>query len=83
MSFINYPDHIEDHRKDINKEYDLGDIIFLTMAAVLAGADGWKAIKIFGDSKLDWLRKYRAFKNGIPTRHSIGRIIRGLSNEAL
>jgi hypothetical protein len=41
---------------DINKEYNLSDIIFLTMAALLAGADGCKAIKIFGDSKLDWLR---------------------------
>jgi len=83
MSFIEYIDHIEDHRKDINKEHDLGDIVFLTMAAVLAGAYGWKATKIFGDSKLDWLRKYRAFKNGIPTRHPIGRTIRGLSTEAL
>ena len=49
----------------------------------VAGALGWKAIKIFGDSKLAWLRQYREFKTGIPTRHTIGRIIRGLSNEAL
>lgn len=83
MSFFDHLDQIEDHRKDINKEYNLGDMIFLTMAAVLAGADGWKAIKIFGDSKLEWLRQYREFKTGIPTRHSIGRIIRGLSNESL
>lgn len=83
MSFIDYLDQIEDHRTDINKEYNLGDIIFLTMAAILAGAEGWKAIKIFGDSKLTWLRQYREFKTGIPTRHTIGRIIRGLSNEAL
>ena len=38
MSFIDYLDQIEDHRTDINKEYNLGDIIFLTMADVLAGA---------------------------------------------
>ena len=35
MSFIDYLDQIEDHRTDINKEYNLGDIIFLTVAAVL------------------------------------------------
>ncbi len=58
-------------------------MIFLTMAEVLAGADAWKAIKIFGDSKLELLRQYREFKTGTPTRHSIGRIIRGLSNKAL
>uniref|UniRef100_A0A486XVA7 Uncharacterized protein n=1 Tax=Rheinheimera sp. BAL341 TaxID=1708203 RepID=A0A486XVA7_9GAMM len=28
MSFIDYLDRIEDHRKDINKEYNLDDMIF-------------------------------------------------------
>ncbi len=83
MSFIVHLEDIEDSRKDINKDYDLVDIIFLTMAAVLSGAEGWKAINLFGEAKLDWLRQYREFKNGIPTRHSIGRIIRGISAEAL
>jgi len=73
----------EDSRKDINKSYDLVDIMFLTMAAVLSGAKGWKAIKIFGDTKLDWLRQHRPFESGIPTRHSIGRIIRGIHSESL
>ncbi len=66
-------EHIEDKRTDINKEYDLLDMVFLTMAAVLAGAKGWKAVKIFGDAQLDRLRQYRQFSSGIPTRHSIGR----------
>ncbi len=83
MTFITHLETLEDNRKDINKSYDLVDIIFLTMAAVLSGAKGWKAIKIFGDSKLDWLRLYRPFKTGIPTRHSIGRIIRGIKSDSL
>ncbi|MCP4985029.1 MAG: transposase family protein, partial [Colwellia sp.] len=29
------------------------------------------------------LRQYRDFSNGIPTRHSIGRIIRGIKAESL
>ena len=43
---------IEDPRVDANKNYDLGDIIFLTIAAVLCGAKGWKAIQIFGEAQL-------------------------------
>jgi predicted transposase YbfD/YdcC len=74
---------IEDPRVDANKNYDLGDIIFLTIAAVLCGAKGWKAIQIFGEAQLSWLREYRDFSNGIPTRHSIGRIIRGIKAESL
>jgi len=82
MSFFDYIDTLEDNRTNINKEYELTDIVFLTMAAVLSGAKGWKAIKIFGDAQLDWLRQYRPFTNGIPTRHSIGRIIRGIKSES-
>jgi len=77
---MNFFDNLEllDKRKDINKEYQLEDIVFLTMAALLSGATGWKAIEIFGRAQIDWLRQYQAFTNGIPTRHSIGRIIRGI-----
>ncbi len=83
MSFIEEIESIEDHRVDANKEYELADIIFLTIAAVLCGAKGWKAIKIFGEAQIDWLRQYRHFSNGIPTRHSIGRIIRGIKAECV
>ncbi len=83
MTFITHLEGLEDNRQDINKSYDLIDIIFLTMVAVLSGARGWKAIKIFGESKLDWLRLHRPFKTGIPTRHSIGRIIRGIKSDSL
>jgi len=83
MSFLVHLDTLEDTRKDINKEYELTDIIFLTMAAVLSGAAGWKDIQLFGEAKLEWLRQFRPFTSGIPTRHSIGRIIRGVSAEVL
>jgi len=43
MSFIQEIENIEDHRVDANKDYELADIIFLTIAAVLCGAKGWKA----------------------------------------
>ena len=83
MSFLELCENIEDSRTDINKHYDLLDIIFLTMSAVLSGAKGWKGIHIFGVAQLEWLREYREFPNGIPTRHSIGRIIRGIKAESL
>lgn len=83
MTFITHLKELEDSRKDINKNYELVDIVFLTMAAILSGAKGWKAIKIFGDTKLDWLRLHQPFETGIPTRHSIGRIIRGIKPDSL
>lgn len=83
MSLFQDIESIEDHRVDANKDYELADIIFLTIAAVLCGAKGWKAINIFGKTQLDWLREYKNFSHGIPMRHYIGRIIRGLKADSL
>jgi hypothetical protein len=82
MFLLEQIESLTDQRKDINLEYELTDIVFLTMVAVLCGAKGWKVINIFGDAQLDWLRQYRPFINGIPSRHSIGRIIRGIKSDS-
>jgi hypothetical protein len=68
MTFLDHLDQIEDTRKDINKSYELTDIIFLTMAAVLSGASGWKDINVFGNAKIDWLRQTRPFVLVKPNR---------------
>lgn len=83
MNFLDCLEELEDTRYDTNKTYELVDIIFLTMAAVVSGAAGWKDIERFGRLKLDWLREHRPFESGIPTCKSIGRIIRTISEQAL
>lgn len=83
MSFINHFESLEDTRSHINKKHELLDIIFLTVVAILSGAEGWKDIKQFGDNKLDWLRKFRAFEAGIPVDDTIARIISALEPTAL
>ncbi len=83
MSFLKEIEKIEGHRVDANKDYELVDIIFLVISAVLCGAKDWKAIEIFAVTQLEWLRTHRSFPNGIPTRHSIGRIIRGIKSDSM
>ncbi len=53
MSIISHLEQIEDPRTDINVKHDLIDVMFLTLSAVLSGADGWKSIKEFGEMQLD------------------------------
>ena len=83
MSFIDHFDNLEDTRSHINKKHELLDIVFLTVVAILSGAEGWKDIKQFGDKKLDWLRKFRKFESGIPVDDTIARIISALEPNAL
>lgn len=51
MCFIDHFSALDDPRKDINIRYDFLDIVFLTVCAVVSGAEGWKDIKQFDDEK--------------------------------
>jgi hypothetical protein len=61
----------KDPRDDKNKKHHLMDILFLVIAAVISGAEGWEAIEAFGQEKLRWLRNYFPFTNGVPSHDCI------------
>ena len=52
--------------------YPLPEILFLTIASVISGADNWTAISRFGTLKLEWLRNYYPYKNGTPSHDILG-----------
>lgn len=81
MAFMDHFEQLTDPRFHINKRHDLHDILFLVVSAILSGAEGWKDIKEFGDVKLDWLRQFRAFEEGIPVDDTIARVISALVPE--
>jgi predicted transposase YbfD/YdcC len=65
-----------------NHLYPLEEILFLCIAAVVSGADTWTSISIFGRAKLDWLRKFYPFDNGIPSHDVLGKVFASLDPEA-
>jgi len=66
---------VEDPRVERNKRHQLMDIIILTVCAVISGAEGWEAIEQFGNEKQDWLKKWIALENGIPSHDCIARVM--------
>jgi predicted transposase YbfD/YdcC len=66
---------IKDPRQSWKIEHKLFDILLLTICAVIAGADGWEDIEEFGNERLDWLKQYGDFENGIPVHDTIARVI--------
>jgi len=70
---------LEDPRIERNKLHHLMDILILVICAVTSGADGWEAIEEFGKSKLDWLRRFARFTNGVPSHDCIANVISRLS----
>lgn len=65
------------------RQHELMDILFLSICAVLCGAEGWEEIEDFGLARLDWLRRYFLFENGIPKHDTIARVLSRLDPCAL
>lgn len=63
------------------KRHNLLDIVALTLGAVVCGADNWVEIAEFGQAKADWLRRFLALPNGIPSHDTLGRVFRRLDPE--
>jgi predicted transposase YbfD/YdcC len=63
-------------------EYPLIEIITIAICAVIAGADGWTEIEIFGRRKEAWLKQFLPLENGIPSHDTFGDVFRMLNAEA-
>lgn len=81
-SFAQHFDPLPDPRVERNKLYPLMEILLLVVCAMLSGAEGWEAIEEFGKNKLDWLRKFAPFANGIPSHDCIAAVISRLNPKA-
>lgn len=82
-AFARHFNAIEDPRQGSKVEYPLFDVLFLTLAAVIAGCEGWEEIEDFGQCRLGWLRRYGDFNAGIPSHDTIARLISRLDPEGL
>lgn len=78
-------DHLSslpDPRIDRTKDHLLEDIVFITISAVICGADTWNDIEAYGDSKQEWLSGYLELPNGIPRHDTFNRFFSALDSKA-
>jgi len=73
---------LDDPRSTVNRKHLLGDLIVISICAVIAGADGPKAIGVWATSNADWLKQYLELPNGIPSHDTIGRLLAVLNPTA-
>jgi len=81
-SFLNHFNTITDPRSN-RKTYPLLEVLFLSISAVISGAEGWEQIEDFGHAKLNWLKQYLPFQEGIPTHDTIARVISHLKADEI
>ena len=72
---------IKDPRVNRCKKHKLIDILFMTLSAVICGADNWVAIEAFCKAKKAWLTDVLKLKNGIPSHDTFGNVFAMLDTE--
>jgi predicted transposase YbfD/YdcC len=81
-SIRDYFEPLEDPRSTINRKHLIGDLIVISIAAVIAGADGPTAIGVWALSNKEWLSRHLELPHGIPSHDTIGRVLALLKPEA-
>ena len=71
---------IEDPRSHINKQHKLVDILLIGIISVICGAETWKQMVEFANSKKDFLKGFLELPNGIPSEDTINRLFSSIDS---
>ena len=79
--FLSYFECLRDPRQPGKVIYPLDEVLLLCLLAVLAGAECFTEIALFGTKKLPLLRRFRPFKDGTPAHDHLGDVLATLDAE--
>jgi predicted transposase YbfD/YdcC len=65
---------LPDPRREHGKVHMLDEIVFMSICAVLCGADSWQEIAEYSQSKSDWLKSFLTLPGGIPSHDTFRRV---------
>ena len=74
---------LEDYRRQKSVAHRLLDILFITICAVISGANDLKAVAVYAQRKQHWLIDVLALKHRVPSYTTFWTVFALLSPEAL
>lgn len=72
---------LEDPRAVHLTDHKLVEVIIIAICGVICGAETWTDVELFGNERLEWLRRFLELKNGIPSHDTFGRVFARLDPE--
>nr|WP_294503897.1 ISAs1 family transposase [uncultured Rhodopila sp.] len=79
--FLSHFKDLDDPRQQSKVTYPLDEVLLLCLLGVLAGAEAFTEIALFGVKKLAFLRRFRPFKDGTPDHGHLSDILAVLDAE--
>jgi predicted transposase YbfD/YdcC len=70
---------LEDPRCTYLNDHPLLNIITIALCAIIAGADNWTEVELFGEQKLNWLSRFLDMSKGVPSHDTFGRVFARLN----
>jgi hypothetical protein len=80
---LKYFAELRDPRVERNREHLLEEVVLISIAAVLSGAESWNDIADYGKAKLEWLKTFLTLPSGIPSHDTFNRVFAALDPEQL
>jgi predicted transposase YbfD/YdcC len=80
-NFLDQFETLEDPRVEKNCSYTISEILLVTFLAVICGGEGWQDVENYGKAKIDYLRQYLDYRNGIPSDDTVRRFFRAIDPE--
>lgn len=74
---------LDDPRQAGKVFYPLVEMSMVAVAGVIADCDGWEDVADFGRDRLDWLRRFLPFENGVPSHDTFARVFSVVDVEQL
>ena len=71
-AFLTHFQAVGDPRQEGKVFYPLEEILLLVLCGVISGADGWTSIALYGQKKLELLRRFLPFESGTPSHDQLG-----------
>jgi hypothetical protein len=65
---------LEDTRRQKSCAYPLQELLLTAVRAISASADDWVEVVAWDLEKLDWLRRFLPFRNGIASHDTFSRV---------
>jgi len=75
ISFLAYFKKLKDPRIERCKRYTLAEILLLVLCAVICGCDSFRGMVHYGHYKLELLRRFLPYSNGIPGKRETYRLV--------
>jgi predicted transposase YbfD/YdcC len=83
MNILDFAKSIPDFRQEVKVQHQACDIVFITVSAVICGAQDWEGIEYFGHCKEKFFRQYLSLAYGIPSHDTFNRFFANLNPKVL